>query len=79
MTNGRTLADALKQGAAIIVKEKVSAPDLVRSIYLGAVGREPTPEELKTAEGLLVKEPGPDGIEDFLWAMVMLPEFQLIY
>ncbi|HUD46331.1 MAG TPA: DUF1549 domain-containing protein [Candidatus Baltobacteraceae bacterium] len=79
LTNGRTLADALKQGAAIIVKEKVSAPDLVRSIYLGAVGREPTPEELKTAEGLLVKEPGPDGIEDFLWAMVMLPEFQLIY
>jgi hypothetical protein len=79
LTNGKTLAETLKRGAAVIVKQNVSERKLVRSIYREAVGREPTLEELKAAGGLLGKKPGPDGIEDFLWAMLMLPEFQLIY
>jgi hypothetical protein len=79
LTNGKTLAETLKRGAAAIVNQKVSGPKLVRSVYQEAIGREPTPEEFKTAEGLLGKKPGLDGIEDFLWAMLMLPEFQLIY
>jgi mono/diheme cytochrome c family protein len=79
LINGKTLAGTLKLGAAGMVKQNVSERKLVRSIYQEAVGREPTPEELKTAEGLLGKKPGQDGIEDFLWAMLMLPEFQLIY
>jgi hypothetical protein len=79
LTNGKTLAETLKRGAAVIVKQNVSERKLVRSIYQEAVGREPTPEELKAAGGLLGKKPGTDGVEDFLWAMLMLPEFQLIY
>jgi len=79
LTNGKTLAETLKRGAAAIVKQNVSGPKLVRSVYQEAVGRQPTPEELKAAEELLGKKPKPDGIEDFLWAMLMLPEFQLIY
>jgi hypothetical protein len=79
LTNGKTLAETLKRGADSIVKENVSGRKLVRSVYEGAVGRDPTPEEMKTAEGLLGKTPGPDKVEDFLWAMLMLPEFQLIY
>jgi hypothetical protein len=79
LTNGKTLAETLKRGAATIVRQNVSGRKLVRSVYQEAVGREPTPAELKTAEGLLGKKPGPDKVEDFLWAMLMLPEFQLIY
>jgi hypothetical protein len=79
LTNGKTLAETLKRGAAAIVKQHLSEPKLVRSVYQEAVGREPTREELKTAEGLLGKKPGPDKVEDFLWAMLMLPEYQLIY
>jgi mono/diheme cytochrome c family protein len=79
LTNGKTLAETLKRGAATIVKQNVSGRELARSIYQEAIGREPTREELKAAEELLGKKPGPDRIEDFLWAMLMLPEVQLIY
>jgi mono/diheme cytochrome c family protein len=79
MTNGKTLDGTLKRGAASLVKERVPGRKLVRLVYQEAVGREPTPEELKAGEGLLGKEPRQDRIEDFLWAMLMLPEFQLIY
>jgi mono/diheme cytochrome c family protein len=79
LTNGKTLAGTLKRGADGIVTQRESGRQLAQTIYEEAVGREPTPEELKTAEGLLGKQPGPDRIEDFLWAMLMLPEFQLIY
>ncbi len=79
LTNGKTLAETLKRGAAVIIKQNVPERKLVRSVYQEAVGREPTAAELKTAEGLLGEKPGPDKIEDFLWAMLMLPEFQLIY
>ncbi len=79
LTNGKTLADALRRGAAGIVKQNDSGPRLVRTIYQEAVGRPPTQEELATAEGMLGRKPGPERVEDFLWAMLMLPEFQLIY
>jgi hypothetical protein len=79
LTNGKTLADALKFGAAAIVKQNDEGPKLVRSVFEEAVGRKPSPEELKMAVGLVGKNPQPAGVEDFLWAMVMLPEFQLIY
>ncbi|HEY3914945.1 MAG TPA: DUF1549 domain-containing protein [Verrucomicrobiae bacterium] len=79
LTNGKTLAEILKNGAAEIVEQNEPGPKLVRSIYEGAVGREPTRDELKMAEGLIGEKPKADGVEDFLWAMVMLPEFQLIY
>jgi len=79
LTNGKTLADALHKGAANLMQENASGPVLVRSIYLEAMGRSPTRGELALAEGLVGSKPTPEGVEDFLWATVMLPEFQLIY
>jgi mono/diheme cytochrome c family protein len=79
LTNGKTLAETLKRGAAEIVSQRESGRQLARSIYQEAVGRQPTPQELRTAQELLGKRPDPDRVEDFLWAMLMLPEFQLIY
>jgi hypothetical protein len=52
---------------------------LVRTIYQEAMGRNPTREELKLAEGVVGSKPTQEGVEDFLWAVTMLPEFQLIY
>jgi mono/diheme cytochrome c family protein len=79
LTNGKTLAETLKRGAAEIVKQNESGPKLISSIYEEAVGRKPTRTELKMAVELVGQKPKPAGVEDFLWAMVMLPEFQLIY
>ena len=47
--------------------------------YNKAVGRKPTAEEIKLAEEVIGKEPQKEGVEDLLWAVAMLPEFQLIY
>ena len=60
LTNGKTLAEALRQGAVTMARRDVPGPKLIRAVYEGAVGREPTTEELKTAEGLLGKNPDTD-------------------
>jgi hypothetical protein len=80
MTNGSTLAQLLKQGAdrlaALMPK---SGRDLIVELYARALGRQPTSEELHLAEELVGSPVRQDGVEDLLWAMTMLPEFQLIY
>jgi hypothetical protein len=77
LTNGRTLANRLKAGAEKLAEEK--DPNKVASrIYLGALGRNPTPPELTTAIEVIGSPSQAEGVEDFLWAVAMLPEFQLI-
>ncbi len=79
LTNGKTLADILHRGAAHVAEEKSDGRGLVRALYEQAVGREPTGAELDLAAEMVGEKPTPDGTEDLLWAMAMLPEFQLIY
>ena len=79
LTNGKTLAETLRRGAADMVKQNGKGRKLIVDIYEQAVGRKPTRAELKLAGELVGPKPQPAAVEDFLWAMVMLPEFQLIY
>jgi len=79
LTNGETLADVLHRGAERIVKQKSNGRELIRSLYEQGVGREPTAAELDLAAQVVGEKTTPEGAEDFLWAMAMLPEFQLIY
>jgi hypothetical protein len=78
LTNGKTLADVIKRGAVNIATANNSRA-LIDTIYEQAVSRPPTSQELELAEDVVGKKPKAAGVEDFLWAMVMLPEFQLIY
>jgi mono/diheme cytochrome c family protein len=79
LTNGKTLATVLHNGAANLIQQNTNGSILVRSLYEEAVGRRPTSRELKLATALVGDKPTTEGVEDFLWAMAMLPEFQLIY
>jgi len=79
LTNGKTLATVLHEGAANLIRQKSSGPELVRSIYEEALGRTPTLEEFALAQEWIGNKPTRAGVEDFLWAVVMLPNFQLIY
>lgn len=79
MTNGETLYDILKRGAANLVGSAKSNQELIRKIYEQALGRKPTSDELKMAEELVGAPVKKEGVEDLLWATAMLPEFQLIY
>jgi mono/diheme cytochrome c family protein len=80
LTNGPTLAERLKQGAEKLLHEGWrSANELVVRVYERALSRKPSPEELRMARDLVGSPARKEGVEDLLWAMTMLPEFQLIY
>ena len=80
LTNGKTLAGMLDAGAVHWTADRSQPPTrLVNALYLQALGRLPTPAERKAALAEIGSPIRPDGVQDLLWALVMLPEFQLVY
>jgi mono/diheme cytochrome c family protein len=80
LTNGETLADVLKRGAEnLLTAPAATIDDLIPKLYKEALGRKPTAQELQIAREIVGQPAQPAGVEDFLWAVTMLPEFQLIY
>jgi hypothetical protein len=80
MTNGKTLAEHLKRGAEKILEtQQTSSRQVVERLFERALSRPPQADELQMSEELLGTPPKKEGLEDLLWAMAMLPEFQLIY
>jgi len=80
LTNGDTLSKLLKRGAEKVVAEKPGTNrELITRLYTKGLGRKPTGAELKLADELLGQTAQSEAVEDLLWAMAMLPEFQLIY
>lgn len=79
LSNGATLDERLKQGSDRWFGNEGKNPDqLVKRLFAGAFGRAPTPQEVAAAKELLGKPVTKDGVQDLLWAVTMLPEFQLI-
>ena len=79
LTNGGTLDNRLKLGAKRWVEKQGADPEaLARRLFLVALGRSPTPAELAAARDLIGPAATPEGVHDLLWAVAMLPEFQLI-
>ena len=80
LTNGGTLNSLLQDGAKGLMKNgKPDGRELVTDLYLKALGRRPTSSELKLATALTGFPVQSEGVADLLWALTMLPEFQLIY
>jgi mono/diheme cytochrome c family protein len=80
MTNGKTLAEELEKGAEkLLARNTLSTRDLVVKVFERALDRPPTPTELSLSEELLGTPAKKEGMEDLLWSITMLPEFQLIY
>ena len=79
LSNGAILADWLSRGAANILKAhpKATPDELIDLLYRQALSRNPTAAELAVSRELLGGKPTPDSLSDLLWAIVMLPEFQL--
>jgi len=80
LSNGQILTDTLARGAANLLKEKLKATpeERIEDLYRRALCRKPAAGELEAARALLGTPPTPEGLADLLWAVVMLPEFQLI-
>jgi hypothetical protein len=80
LSNGAILADWLNRGAANLLKAhpKATPDELAAVVYRAAVSRTPTASEAAVARELLGAKPTAESLSDLLWAVVMLPEFQLV-
>jgi len=84
LANGQQLADAIAEGARRLRAfggehpGPKAAQQLVRWLFVYALAREPTADELALCRELLGEQPTPQAIEDLLWSVFMLPEFQLV-
>ena len=79
LTNGADLADVLSRGAEKMISVQSPAMDVVAELYVKALSRKPTQMEAKLATGLVGQPVQKNGVEDLLWGLTMMPEFQLIY
>jgi hypothetical protein len=79
MTNGATLDEKLKAASGRLVPEVSQDPAAwVEDAYRHALARKPTDAEKRAALETLGQPVKPEGVADFLWALAMLPEFQLV-
>ncbi len=79
LTNGGTLDTRLKKGAKRWLDEQGQDPEkLARKLFQVALGRTPTPAELAASRELIGSPVTAEGLHDLMWAVTMLPEFQLI-
>ena len=78
LANGETLAQTLHRGATRLAATTPQSGALVNTIFQRALGRVPTSEERALCQKALGPKATVGGIEDLLWSVVMLPEFQLI-
>ena len=80
LTNGRELAELTQRGARNVLAETASDQgSLIPLLYARALGRAPNAEELKIARSIVGQPAQAAGVEDLIWTLAMLPEFQLIY
>lgn len=78
LANGQQLAASLTRGAARLEEEGHSTSDLINAVYLRTLNRPPSDTEMRGLTTILGQEPARADIEDFLWMIVMLPEFQFV-
>ncbi len=80
--NGDTLAKKLadKNGAvATLVTAKTPHAEIVKQLYLTALARYPSVEELEAADGFLAESPSPrECYEDLLWALINSKQFLFV-
>jgi hypothetical protein len=79
LTNGSTLDARLKSAAKKLQPDAAKDPAAwIDHTYRALLNRAPADGEKQIALELLGTEPKPEAVADFLWAIVNLPEFQLI-
>jgi hypothetical protein len=80
MSNGQPLAELLQQGAEKLMVDHPdwSSETMCRYLFQAAISRSPTDEELARLVALAGSPLTAAGVEDALWCVVMLPEFQIV-
>ncbi len=79
LTNGERFNSMIKKGAQTWKLKYVNSDRIIKEIYVRALGREAQLAEYQIAKKILGEQPSPSSIEDLFWAILLLPEFQIIY
>ncbi|MED6314359.1 MAG: DUF1553 domain-containing protein, partial [Verrucomicrobiota bacterium] len=79
LTNGKVISKLIKDGAVVLSNGSNKKQRLVKRLFLLALGRGPTEAEADMLDDLASGENLVESVEGLLWAVAMLPEFQLIY
>jgi Protein of unknown function (DUF1549)/Protein of unknown function (DUF1553)/Planctomycete cytochrome C len=80
LSNSELLAETLRRGAPNILKRfPGNKPEaIIDWLYESTLSRAPTTDEKTVAIELLGSPPTEQGVEDLVWSLIMLPEFQLV-
>jgi len=79
LNNANTLSQLLEQGAkSMIGRHGNHASAMIDDLYFQALSRSPTGEEKQTIMAALTDKPDAAAVQDVLWSVMLLPEFQLI-
>jgi len=78
LTNGETLSGVLGRGSEKLTARFPKGRALVDHVFEQALGRKPTRKEREASLELVGDTPRKEGVEDLLWSVAMLPEFQFI-
>ncbi len=80
LANGDILASLLARGAENLANESKgkASQAVISELFYEAVSRPPTENEIEVLTELSGTEITARGMEDVLWALLMLPEFQLV-
>ncbi len=79
LTNGNTLAEKLSAIASDLIAQKMRQPQkIVEHLFGVGLGRAPSQSEMKACAAFFREGLTQNTVEDFLWTVIMLPEFQLV-
>jgi hypothetical protein len=80
LANSPLLAEALSRGAKNVLKQfkGMDSAAMIDWLYEFALSRRPSASERATSLELLGSVPTQNGVEDLLWSVLMLPEFQIV-
>jgi len=79
VTNGEWLHSRLQAGARKWYGRGMDKTVLMDSLFTRFLGRLPGSREQRGILPMLPNKPRPADIQDLVWAIVLLPEFQLIH
>jgi hypothetical protein len=79
LANEQTLSEELVRGGERILAESGPEPEpITEDLFAAALSRPPNARERVACRAILGDEPTAQTVADCLWAVIMLPEFQLI-
>ncbi len=78
LTNGSLLNETLIAGAQAWMTTHRDGDELITAVFMQSLGRLPSEEERRVSHEILGQQMDTTSVQDLLWSVVLLPEFQFI-